>query len=302
MTNRRAVAAVVAFLVVFGGALYLALRDISGTEAPWTGDRIGVLRVNGVIGSGTQELARLERLTDQGSVKGIVVEIHSPGGTVGGSQALYRELRSLREEGERPVVAWIGEVGASGGYYASLGADSALALPGSITGSIGVLMQFPDVSGLLEDLGIRVEVVKSGQFKDAGSAVRHLDEEDRRVFQGLVEDVYDQFVAAVSAERGLAEDSVRRLADGRIYSGRRAVDLGLLDRTGTLSEAIRVAGLMAGLGADPDTVHARRSSERGVLDLVGRAEGALERAVRDLAGLPASTGGIVSPRLMYLWR
>jgi protease-4 len=296
------VAAVVAFLVVFGAALYLALRDISGVEAPWTGDRIGVLRVSGVIGSGTEELARLERLVDQASVKGIVVEIHSPGGTVGGSQALYRELRSLREEGKRPVVAWIGEVGASGGYYASLGADSLLALPEAITGSIGVLMQFPDVSGLLEDVGVRVEVVKSGQFKDAGSAVRRLEDQDRRVFQTLVDDVYDQFVTAVAEERGLDEDSVRRLADGRIYSGRRAVDLGLLDRTGTLSEAIDVAGLMAGIGADPDTVHARRSSERSVLDLLGRAEVAVERAVRDLAGLPAATGAIVSPRLMYLWR
>lgn len=302
MNDRKALTAVLALLVVFGGALYFAMRSFAGAEVPWTGDRIGVLQLEGVIGTGSAEMARLERLTRQESVRGIVVEVRSPGGTVGGSQSLYHALRRVREESDRPIVAWIGDVGASGGYYAALGADSLFALPGGITGSIGVIMQFPDVSGLLQNVGVRVDVVKSGEFKDLGSTLRALEEDERRVLQALVQDVYGQFVGAVAGERPLSEDSVRTLADGRIYSGQEAASLGLVDRTATLSEAIDVAGSMAGLGADPDTVHARRATESGPLGFLTRGDGALERMARDWLGIPASGGGIVSPRLMYLWR
>lgn len=302
MTDRKAFAAVLIFLLISGAAFYVALQAVSGAEVPWTGDRIGVLQLDGVIGSGNPELSRLERLTRQESVKGLVVEIRSPGGTVGGSQSLYEAIRRVRESGERSVVAWIGEVGASGGYYAALGADSVLALPGSITGSIGVIMQFPDVSGLLDKAGVRVEIVKSGELKDMGSTTRPLEDEERRVFQDLVDDVYGQFVNAVAANRSLDPDSVRVLADGRIYSGERAVRAGLVDRTATLEEAIRVAGTMAGLGPEPDTVHARRPRQPGLLDILSGDPGVVRTLAQDWLGLPVSGTSVVSPRLMYLWQ
>lgn len=302
MSDRKAFAAVLIFLVFFGGALYLAVRATSGVETPWTDDRIGILQVEGVIGTGSSELSRLERLTRQSSVKGIVVEIRSPGGTVGGTQSLYSALRRIREESERPVVAWIGDVGASGGYYTALGSDSLFALPGSLTGSIGVIMQFPDIRELLNKIGVQVDVVKSGELKDMGSALRSLEENERRVFQELVDDVYAQFVAAVAENRSLSEDSVRSLADGRIFSGRMGTEMGLIDRTATLAEAIDAAGVMAGLGTDPDTAHARRPSQRNLLDLVTGDSRFLETLARDWLGLPTSGAAVVSPRLMYLWQ
>lgn len=301
--NRATLAALVTLFVVFGAGAYLAAATVVDGSVPLfpAGDRVAVVPVEGVITGASAEraLRRLRRFERDESVRAYVLEIRSPGGTVGASQSLYREVRSRRAEDDRPVVAWIGDVGASGGYYVALAADSIYALPGSITGSIGVIMQFPDARELLRKAGVSVEIVRSGDHKGAGSAFRALDAEDRAVFETLVEDTYGQFLDAVVDARPVSRERATELADGRVFSGERAARHGLIDRVGTLSEAIDAAGRMAGLGEDPRTV---RPGERrpGLLELV-LGEGASE--VREsVAGWVSTAGELSSPRLLYLWR
>jgi protease-4 len=216
-----------------------------------------------------------------------VVSINSPGGVVAPSQSLYSALREVREEDGRPVIAAIGGVGASGGYYLALGADSIYALPGSITGSIGVIMELPDASGLLQKVGLRMQTVQSAEHKDAGSPFRPLTDSDRQLLEALVRDVYEQFVAVVAEERRLAPEAVRQVADGRILSGRQALQQGLIDRLGNIDAAVAAAGRMAGLGDRPRTVYP--PEERATIWDVLLGRSAVQSAVR--RWLPAAGNG-----------
>jgi protease-4 len=173
-------------------------------------------------------MRNLAEFRDDKTVRGFIIEIRSPGGVAGTAQSMYTELARLRDQDDRPVVAWIGEVGASGGYYVALGADSILALPSSITGSIGVIMEFPNAEEFLRKAGVGLEVVKSGDLKDLGSPVRSPTDEERRVLQELVDDVYEQFVGAVSENRRMDRASVVAVADGRVMSGAAGAKTGLL--------------------------------------------------------------------------
>ncbi|HEX6941233.1 MAG TPA: signal peptide peptidase SppA [Longimicrobiales bacterium] len=279
--------------MTLAGIVLAALLAVHGDRDLAWGDRIAIIEVDGLIADDTEYLEQLRRFRRDPSVKGILVVIDSPGGVVGPSQSLYRELRRIRDEG-RPVVASIGAVGASGGYYVALAADTIFALPGSITGSIGVIMEFPEVSALLEKVGVEMQVVKSADHKDAGSMFRPLSPEDRQMLDALVTDVYEQFVETVAEERGLPVAEVRRLADGRIYSGRQALRSGLVDRIGNLQDALSAVGRMAGLGEDPHTVRPPEQ-EFTLLDLLlGRgATSSLAKLVRPLE----QTGG---PRLQFV--
>lgn len=301
--QRTTVVGILVLLAVFGAGLLVAgglLLEGRVPLLPREG-RVAIVPIHGIIDSEREVLRSLERFREDESVGAFVVEIRSPGGTVGGSQSLYREIRSLRDEDDRPVLAWIGDVGASGGYYAALGADSIYALPGSITGSIGVIMELPNARRLLRKAGVEVEVVKSGPHKDAGSLLRPLSEEDRAVLQTLVDDAYRQFVEAVSESRGFEGERARELADGRVYSGERARRLGLVDGLATLSETVDRAGRMTGLGEDPATVRPKKERP-GLIDLL--LEGISARWLEgwlDLPSLPRSADGS-TPRLLYQWR
>lgn len=297
-SQRSTLIGILVLLLFFGVGTYFAARALMGESVPIVGDsgRVAVLPVEGVIASEMGFTETLERFRDDSRVRAFLLEIRSPGGTVGGSQNLYRELRRLREEDDRPVVAWIGEMGASGGYYVSLAADSIYALPGSITGSIGVIMQFPNAGELLDDVGIELDVVKSGEFKDIGSFTRPLSESDREVLNEMIDDVYGQFVGAVAENRSLDRERVIALADGRIYSGQRARELGLIDGIASFSEALDVAGRMSGLGADPPVLRPR-DRRIGVLELLtGISEDRVRGWIRQLVGSGAT------PELLYQWR
>lgn len=263
-----ALAVAVIVVMTFAGLVMTVLLAAGGADNLAFGDRIAVLELEGLILDDDKLLEQLGRFRRDDSVRGFVLAINSPGGVVAPSQSLYRELRRLSREDERPVIASIGAVGASGGYYVALGADSILALPGSITGSIGVIMEFPNVSELMDRVGVQMEVVKSAEHKDIGSPFRPVTPEDRQILSAVVADVYDQFVEAVANERGLSREQVRAVADGRILSGRQALEWGLVDRLGNLRDAIDAAGRMAGLGEDPAIV--RPPEERGftLLDLL----------------------------------
>jgi protease IV len=232
-------------------ALVLALRGGQGLAF---GGRIAVLEVDGIIGDDAEFLRQLRRFRDDGSVRGYLVNINSPGGVVAPSQSIYQELRRIRSEDEVPVVAAISGVGASGGYYVALAADSIFALPGSITGSIGVIMEIPDASELMGKVGVRMQTIMSSEHKDVGSPFRPLDAADRAILDSLVLDVYGQFVDVVVLERGLDAATVRAIADGRILSGRQALEHRLIDRLGNREDALATAGRMAGLGDSPRTV------------------------------------------------
>jgi protease-4 len=234
--------------------LLLAVMMAGGGSDIGFGGRIAVLDVVGVIEDDEQFLEDLRDFRDDGTVRGYVININSPGGAVAPSQSIYQELRRVRDEDSIPVVATIGSVGASGGYYIALAADSILALPGSITGSIGVIMELPDVSQLMEKVGVRMQTIKSAEHKDVGSPFRPLGEGDRAILDSMVLDVYAQFVDEVAQARDLPREQVLQVADGRILSGRQALRYRLIDRLGNREDALQAAGRMAGLGDDPKVV------------------------------------------------
>ena len=298
MQSRNGVLGLLLILLLFASGAILSARLLFGDRLPGlTQDRVAILPVNGIIESERQFVRDLTAFREDPSVRAFVMEIRSPGGGVGASQAIHGELERLRREDERPVVAWIGDVGASGGYYVALPADSIFALPGSITGSIGVIMQFPNAEELFRKVGVELEVVKSGRLKDIGSPVRELSEEERRVLQELVDDVWNQFVDAVAQGREMDRLLVEELADGRIYSGERALEMGLIDRLGTLQDALDAAGEMAGLGERPRTV--RPTHQRiGLLDLL---LGGIEESRLASWVAPVTAGAQPSPRLRYEW-
>lgn len=268
--------------MTLAGLILVAVMASGGPNGLGFGDGIALVRVDGVIADDGVILEDLRRFRRDASVKGYVVAINSPGGAVGPSQSVYRELRRLRDEDGMPVVASIGAMGASGGYYIALAADTIMALPGSVTGSIGVIMEFPNVSELMDRVGVDMDVVKSSEQKDMGSPFRPMSERDRELLRSVVDDVYEQFVDVVVEERGLTDAEVRSVADGRVLSGRQALERGLIDRLGNMHDAMDVAGGMAGLGPDPRVV--RPPADRGItlLDLLleGRGVDELLRALR----------------------
>ena len=211
---------------------------------------VQIVRLEGEIMDPRRVVERLEEARADSSVRAVVLRIESPGGAVGASQEIYEAVRSLDKA--KPVVASIGNVGASGGYYSALGARRIWANPGSLTGSIGVITQFTDVHGLMDKLGIHSEVVKSGEAKDAGSPFRPMTEREKSLFHTMVLDVYAQFRGAVSERRHVDSAALDTLADGRVLTGRQAWKAKLIDTLGTLLQAESEAKRLAGLPADAD--------------------------------------------------
>lgn len=300
MSRRSIVTTLVVTVIVFMtlAGLGLAVFSVSGTGPELAfGDRIAVIEVDGVINDDEAFLRDVRRLRRDGSVKGWVVSINSPGGVVAPSQSIYQTLGRIRSEDGVPVVASIGGVGASGGYYVALGADSILALPGSITGSIGVIMEYPNVQELMDKVGVRMEVLKAGEQKDLGSPFRTMGPEDRAVLNAMITDVHDQFIEAVASGRGMSEEAVRELADGRVLSGRQALEAGLVDRLGNLDDAISLAGEMAGLGAHPRLLRPPEPERNWLLDaMLGESTA---RAIQRLAArVDGSLGSWPSVRYM----
>jgi len=250
----------VVILAVFFGVVTLItglLRDEDGVTD--RGRTIGIVAIEGVISSELTErtVRQLTKYGEDTSIKAIVLRIDSPGGGVASSQEIYEEVRRVRSAGKL-VVASMGSVAASGGYYVACVADRIFANAGTITGSIGVIVQLANVSELLHKVGIEPTVITSGPFKDSGNPTRTLRPEERQVFQALVDDVYQQFVEAVAQGRNLPLDEVRQAADGRIYTGRQAQDLHLIDELGSLHDAIRYAASTIGIVGKPRLVQERK--------------------------------------------
>lgn len=244
--NRLYGVVVFTMVVVLFILVWLAGRD----EDSFGGPRIAVLPLEGEIVHSRAWIRQLDTFAGNRRVAALLIPIDSPGGRVAPSQEIYQAIRRVRDQKDIPVVVSLGSVAASGGYYAALGADSIFANPGSMTGSIGVVMQFPMYGELMEKVGVRMQVVKSEAFKDAGTPFRKMTDEERRYFKDIVDDVYDQFVTVVEEERALDRQTLLPLATGQVFSGRQAYRYGLVDALGGFREAREAAAGLAGVALD----------------------------------------------------
>lgn len=221
------------------------------------GGRIGLVELTGEIDESDTVVDQLERLQHDPGVRAIVIRIDSPGGGVAASQEIYEAVRKVREEG-KPVVASMAGVAASGAYYVACAADSIVCNPGTLTGSIGVIMSFPNTEELFRKVGLKLEVIKTGKFKDVGSIWRPMTDDERTLLQGVLSNVYDQFIDAIVEGRNLEKKDVLPYADGRVFSGDQALDYGFVDRLGDLDDAIDMAGKMGGIHGKPSIVRKER--------------------------------------------
>ncbi len=249
-TSITAVASVAIAVIVLTG-----IRASTQTEIADTGERVGVIDIKGYIGETREIIRHIRHYRDNSHIKAIVLRIDSPGGAVGPSQEINREIQKTIPV--KKVVASLGSVAASGGYYIAAAANGIMANPGTITGSIGVIMGFTDVHDLLQKIGIVPIVIKSGQYKDVGSPVRPMTASEKNLLQDFSDQVHRQFIAAVASGRHVAYDKVAAIADGRILTGENAMQLGLVDRLGNLQDAIEWAGQLGGIHGKVKAVYAR---------------------------------------------
>lgn len=233
-------------------------------------DAVGWVTIRGPISAsasgrpwdrGAEQTARrIEQLAETKGVKAIVLDINSPGGSVGAVQEIHSRILRVRREKHIPVVALFGDVAASGGYYLGAACDKIVAHPGSLTGSIGVIFSVSNLQGLFQKIGYRMEPIKSGKHKDIGSPARPMTPEERAILQSLIDDAYGQFVQAVAEGRGMTVAKVKPLADGRIYSGGQALAAGLVDQLGDSRDALKLAARLGGIKDEKPRV--RREAER----------------------------------------
>ena len=230
-------------------------------------DRIALIRVEGVILDSQTTIGELKRFSENPSVKAIVIRIDSPGGGVVPSQEIYDAVKRIRNKNNKAVIASMGSVAASGGYYIAAATDRIVANPGTLTGSIGVIMETANVEGLLQKIGVEGVIIKSGKYKDVGSPIRKMSADERSLLQAVMDDVHKQFIEAVAEGRSLELRAAQALADGRVFTGRQAKEAKLVDELGDLEDAIQLAAEVVGIEGEPKVVEPRRRfSLREILD------------------------------------
>ena len=220
-----------------------------------SGEAVGVVEIEGAIVDARQTIDQIRQFREDEDIKAIVVRIDSPGGAVGPSQEIYREIRKTLQT--KKVVASLGAVAASGGYYAACAADGIVANPGTITGSIGVIMGYTNFRQLLDKIGMVPVVIKSGPYKDTGSPTREMRDDERELLQAVTDGIHQQFVTAVAEGRSMDRDTVAAAADGRIFTGETAKSKGLVDRLGNFQDALAWAGELGGIDGPVVPVYAR---------------------------------------------
>jgi protease-4 len=245
------------FGMVFLASLLSGNKRASKTLQVVGGDKIALVKLEGLLVNSEPVVEELNDYADDSSIKAIVLRIDSPGGGVVVSQEIYNAVKNARKEGKK-VVASLGTVAASGGYYVAAAADRIVANPGTLTGSIGVKMEFANIEKLLEKIGVKGVVVKAGEYKDVGSPFRDMSEPEKKILQDVIDDVHNQFIKAVADGRKMQEAEVRAIADGRIFTGRQALDLKLVDQLGDLADSIKVAGELVGIRGKPRVIEKRK--------------------------------------------
>lgn len=244
-------------LLLLVGLFFLLLTALGGgffgkRNLGW-GEHVGVVTVEGIIRNSREVNRQIDYFGKDNSVKAIVVRIDSPGGGVAPSQEIHDAILNVKKK--KKVVASMGAIAASGGYLIACAADRIVANPGTVTGSLSAIMHFANVEELLKKIGMKSSVIKSGRFKDIGSPTRSMTEEEKALIQSLIDDAYDQFLDVVAMGRRISKEDLRKIADGRLFTGRQALKLGLVDELGDMSYAVRLAGTLSGIEGEPEAVY-----------------------------------------------
>lgn len=281
--KKHPVLTTILILLILIIGLSLIMKAISGSTGSSSGiaftNKVGVIPIIGTIEDSTELLQQITTFTKDKSIKAIILRIDSPGGGVGASQEIYREIIRTREV--KKVVVSMGGTAASGGYYIAAAGDSIVANPGTITGSIGVIMQYYQYRELAEKIGLKMEVIKSGEFKDIGNPHRELTEKEREVLDAVISDIQTQFVNDVAEGRNLAPEKVREIADGRIFTGAMAKEWGLVDQLGNFEDAVALAKEYAGIDGEANLIYPARK-KISILDLfMGEAAESLSKVIRN---------------------
>lgn len=289
---------VLGMLALFAVGVTIIVLSIAGPAERGTfssgfGDKIGLVEIKGVISSSESAVRQIKSYREDSSIRALLLRIESPGGGVAASQEIYEEVRKTRESG-KPVVVSMGAIAASGGYYIALGASRIVANRGTLTGSIGVISEFLQVSEALGKLGVSVNTIKAGALKDAGSPTKEMTAKDRAYFQALMDEVHEQFIGVVASEREMSPGEIRPLADGSVMTGEAAVAAGLIDTIGTYEDAILIAADLAGVEGEPSLVRerVRRSFWDGIF---GETEEAVAKAARELLDRPVLSYRYIGP-------
>lgn len=256
------------FVLAAFSLVYLTLRATSD-EAMFGGfgDRIGVVDLDGVILSPQPVVGELKRFAEDSSIKAIILHVNSPGGGVAASEEIYREVKRIREEKKKTIVASIETVGASGAYYVSSATNKIYADNGSVVGSIGVIAEWVNYGDLMKWAKLKREVLKTGEFKDTGDPSRELTPAERAYMQSLIDNMFGQFVHAVADGRGMKYDAVKAIADGKVWTGEEAQSMKLVDKIGDFEAAVNDTAKSVGISGEPTLVHPERD-HRSWLDLV----------------------------------
>jgi len=223
-------------------------------------NKVGIVKVEGFIGDTRDVVEQLNQFGKDDAIKAVVLRIDSPGGGVASSHEIYAAVTDLKKK--KKVITSMGSLAASGGYMVACATDKIVANPGTMTGSISAVMHFANAEELLKKLGLKASAVKSGKFKDIGSPVREMTAEERALIQELVDDIYDQFLDMVARDRNIPKENLRKIADGRIFTGRQAQKLGLVDYLGDMGYAVTLAGEMSGIKGKPEVVYPKKKGSR----------------------------------------
>jgi len=247
---------IAALLVFFLSVLFVIGRYIGRPGRFACGDKIAIIEIRGVITQSSGIIEELNQYQEDEGVKAIILRIDSPGGGVGPAQEIHREI--LKVKSKKKVVTSMGSVAASGGYYIACASDLIIANPGTITGSIGVIMEFTNIEELFKKIGIKGVVLKSGEHKDIGSPFREMTPEEKKIIQGVIDNVHQQFIQAVAEGRKMDREKVMQIADGRILTGEQAKQIGLVDQIGNLQDAIDIVAKMVGIEGKPNVLYPKR--------------------------------------------
>ena len=265
------------YIIIFVIFLIMILLFVPLGDKISIGKKVGIIKIDMPITSSEKIIEDLNNFLDRSDILGIILRLDTPGGGVAASQEIYEKVKRISNSNKKPIIASMGGVAASGGYYIALGADTIIANPGTIVGSIGVVINYPIMAELFEKVGVDFETVKSGELKDVGSYSRKVSEADRVHLNEMVDDMHNQFVTAITDNRAISKEKVISLADGSVYTGLKSKELGLIDLIGTFEDAIKIAGTMGQISGNPKTIQVNKKRPP-VLDWLS---GSLEKKVSD---------------------
>jgi protease-4 len=282
----------VILIVVCAVLAMLALPKLKKGEIKVAAEKVGVVEIKGVLADSRTALKQLDRFQEDKRVKAIVLRVNSPGGAVGPAQEIAREVEKIRRT--KKVVASLGTLAASGGYYIASAADLIIANPGTTTGSIGVLMQFANAEQLVKKLGLDFFALKAGRYKDVGSPFRPMTQEDREYLQRLLDNIYQQFIRDVARNRKIPPEKMKEMAEGRVYTGEEAKQLGLVDELGNLQDAIERAGRLGGIKGKVEALYPEKDHFSMLRLLLGQEA---EESLSNLNLLPYPEPAFLPPWL-----